>query len=285
MSHGPIWSLGAALCLALLTLGCSQSEKPQTAAQPTDGGWVEASVPPPPPVPATGSSSNWQEAPVEARSAAEPVSTELPPGFVEVAPPTPPAPPSVESQPASSGDFTDVSRPKPEATSDWPAGSSGESEAVEPAPGSTPAIATFLAANKATVAKLEELQATLASIRDDATARAAAEKLPQVTEQFIAQSKTATALMLTLPEQEKKQALQQLQLESIRKLREGGPPMRADLIELCEGIAKGPQRAIMHDAIVAMRDEMLDQHSIYVPVTTREKIAKRLGTKGSPLPQ
>ena len=130
-----------------------------------------------------------------------------------------------------------------------------------------------------------DLQATLESVNDDETARAAAAKLPEVTDAFIAQSKAATALYLALPEGEKKQALQLMQREMIRKLQEEGKKPDSNLLQKCVEIAKGPQRPILHDALVRMRDIMLDQHSIYVPVTTREQIAKKLGSKGSPLPE
>lgn len=107
--------------------------------------------------------------------------------------------------------------------------------------------------------------------------------LPAITERFIAESKGATALYLSLSEDEKRDAQKVMQEELIAKFKEGKLTPNNDLVSLMVNLSKGPQRGAMQKPLEQLRDTLLEQRSIYVPVTAREKIAKVLGAKGSPL--
>ena len=282
----------ATLFAVTVGTGCSSSESSTATAEAVE---VSPMIPPAPPGTSSTENVAWQSPPLPPRSdAPPPVSTEVPPGFVEVVPETkapareeafvPVEAPPKEATPPASPPTTEVSPPRNEPKED-PAEDPAVPEA--PADAGTPAIALFMKANEVTLAKMKELQATLASVEDDKSARDAAAKLPEITDAFIAQSKVATGLYVALSGDDRKQAIQVLQREMIRRIQEEKMEKAPDddLIELCEKIARSPQRPIMHDSIVRLRDIMLDQHSIYVPVLVREKLAKRLGAKGSDLPR
>jgi hypothetical protein len=283
----------AAATLFAVTVGrgCSSSESSTATAEA-----VEASpmVPPAPPGASSTENVAWQSPPLPTKADSPPVSTEVPPGFVEVVPESK-APVREEAFVPVEAPRKDISPPTPPPTTEVePPRSEPKEEAAEepavpeaPADAGTPAIALFMKANEVTLARMKELQATLASVDDDKSAREAAAKLPAITDAFIAQSKVATGLYVALSDDDRKRAIQVLQREMIRRIQEEKMEKASDddLIELCEKIARSPQRPIMHDSIVRMRDIMLDQHSIYVPVLVREKLAKRLGPKGSDLPR
>ena len=217
----------AAATLFAVTVGsgCSSSESSTATAEA-----VEASPMVPPAPPGTTSTENvaWQSPPLPTKAASPPpVSTEVPPGFVEVVPESkapareeafvPVEAPPKEVSPPTTSTTTEVEPPRSE-----PKEEEAEEPAVPEAPADagTPAIALFMKANEVTLARMKELQATLASVEDDKSAREAAAKLPAITDAFIAQSKVATGLYVALSDDDRKQAIQVLQREMIRRIQE-----------------------------------------------------------------
>lgn len=144
---------------------------------------------------------------------------------------------------------------------------------------------TFLVAHKEVLATMEELRVLLEGVKDAKTADAAAKELPGITDRFVTQSKAATLLYVSLSADAKQNALKVMQEEQIEKIKAGKLNPKNDLLSLMVQLSKGPQRPSLEKALMQLRDTLLDQKSIYVPVTARESIAKKLGAKGSPLSQ
>lgn len=143
----------------------------------------------------------------------------------------------------------------------------------------------FMAAHKGVLATMEELRVTLESVKDAKTANAAAKSLSEITDRFADESKAATLLYVSLSADEKTEALKVMQDEQIAKIKAGKLKPKNDLLSLMVELSKGPQRSILEEPLVRLRDKLLEQKSIYVPVSARESIAKKLGSHGSPLPK
>jgi hypothetical protein len=140
--------------------------------------------------------------------------------------------------------------------------------------------AAFLAANKEVLAIMEQMQDRLAAAVDDATAQQVAQKLPGLTDRWEVAQKGATALFLTLSDQQQREVMATAQNEALA----GGKPMKEDLLAAMQRLAASPQRPIVETALVDLRDTILAQHSIYATVVMRRKLAEKLGEAGSPLP-
>ena len=143
----------------------------------------------------------------------------------------------------------------------------------------------FTTANKTVLATMEKLRVTLESVKDAKSASAAAKALPAITDQFVSESKAATLLYVSLSGEEKQDAVAAMQEDLIAKIKAGKLNPKNDLLSLMVDLSKGPQRAIMEKPLTQLRDTLLEQKSIYVPVSGRESIAKKLGAHGTPLPK
>ena len=181
-------------------------------------------------------------------------------------PPPPPPPPPAALDPATQpGTSPAIPAPPPPGEVASPAG-------IGPA--------AFLAANRQVLQIHEEMRSLLAGAVDDATAQKLASELPPLVPRWEATSKGATALFLTLSKQQQGEVMQAAQ----REMFASGKPMGEDMLAAMQRLAASPQRPLVEGAILHLRDTMLAQHSIYAPVTFRQKLAEKLAAAGSPLP-
>jgi hypothetical protein len=139
----------------------------------------------------------------------------------------------------------------------------------------------FLDANRVVVKLQDELKDTLLSVVDDATAEQAAARLPSQVDAWETAQKSATALFLTLSDSEKNAVLGLSADEIVAKTKPGDENM----MQIMRRLARSPQRPILSASLTKFRDSFLSQHSIYAPRLARERMAKELGSIGSPLPE
>gem|GEM_PF-6883144 len=165
-------------------------------------------------------------------------------------------------------------------------GTSGEDEVERmPSPSagmsSSPKTVAFLEANRGVVKLQDGLRDTLIMVTDDESARQAAATLPAQIDAWETAQKAATAMFLTLSDSEKNAVLGLSADEMLAK----GRPTGENMMQIMKRLASSPQRPILHDSLVKLRDVFLAQHSIYAPKRAREQMAKSLGPAGSPLPE
>jgi len=146
---------------------------------------------------------------------------------------------------------------------------------------SSPKTVAFLEANRGVVKLQDGLRDTLIMVTDDESARQAAATLPAQIDAWETAQKAATAMFLTLSDSEKNAVLGLSADEMLAK----GRPTGENMMQIMKRLASSPQRPILHDSLVKLRDVFLAQHSIYAPKRAREQMAKSLGPAGSPLPE
>jgi hypothetical protein len=164
------------------------------------------------------------------------------------------------------------------------------SPAVQPAPAAAPSTPlgavgkeAFLAAHQHVTKITVEIVQTLDSVNDEATARAAAPKLAELTGQWKNAAESATAVFLTLSDEQRDAVFMEASQASAPFMANLQTTQNSDPTEQVQRIAAAAYAGAIQRELIALRDAWLTTRGSYSPVLFRRKIEEKLGPVGSPI--